>query len=142
MAIHTDWVIACQTALVDRLSGKVSLIGVLETLQMPRFPCELPPFYVVALWHNATDMVSAAQLRIEVEEYGEPNSAVLSEEHIEFQGHVGHRTICLVPALTVSRPGRYRIVAKQLGPDGDVCQQRTHTLIVTAVHHGRGQAQA
>lgn len=141
-SIRNEWVVACQTALVDRLSGKVSLIHVLDHVQVARFPADLPPFHVVALWQHTTDMVANARLRIELEEHGEPGASILSEETVEFAGRTGHRTICVVHALTVQRPGTYRLVARLQGPDGQWHDGSAHTFAVAVLPQPHLQAQA
>ena len=112
MSISSDWVKACSTALVDRLTNRVSLVHVLEQVPVPRLPASLPSFHIVALWHNNLDMAVDARLRIDVEEQGGETSSVLSEESITFAGRVNHRTICIVHAMTVLRGGSYRVVAR------------------------------
>lgn len=142
MSIRNDWVVACQMALVDRLTGKVSLIHVLDQLQVVRFPAILPPFHVVALWHNTLDQTVRAPLRIDIEEQGELDVSTLSEEPVEFAGRVGHRSICVVHALTVQRPGTYRIVARWLGQDGQWQDGSAHTFAIAAIPQPQQQAQA
>jgi hypothetical protein len=141
-AIRNDWVIACQTVLVDKLTGKLSLVQVLDHLQVPRFPADLPPFYVVGLWQHGQDVVAQARLRIELEEHGELGASVLSEEQVEFPGRTAHRTICVVHALTVQRPGAYRLIARLQGPDGEWLDGGAHTLAITAMPQAHLQAQA
>lgn len=112
-ALRCDWVLACQTALVDRLTNKISLIHVLENVAVPGFPTVLPGFHVVAFWQHRSDVVLHADLMLELVEVGGGGaSSKLAEERIEFVGRSGHRSICIVHSLTVLRPGRYAIAAR------------------------------
>lgn len=117
MAVTCDWLCACQTAIVDRISGRISLIQVVETVAAPRFPAQLPTFHVVATWQNHTEMSTAAKLRIRIEELGADGGSQLTEEDVTFSGRTTHRSICIVQSLTVLRPGAYRVVA-QMQPSG------------------------
>jgi len=143
MSITHDWVIACQTALVDRLTNKISLIHVLEQFQVPKFPAVLPPFQIVALWHNRTEMAASARLRIEVEELAGDSSSVLSEEEVVFAGRVSHRSICIVHAMTVLRPGAYRIVARLQPSDSAAwLEGNSHPFVLTAAGPAPSAAEA
>jgi hypothetical protein len=129
MSIRCDWVMACQTVLVDRLSGKVSLIHVLENLQVPQFPAEIGPLQVVATWQHTVEMAGDARLRLELQEQG-GESSVLAEEQVQFSGRATHRTICVIHALKVQRPGSYRIVARLQGVDGQWLPGNEHAFDV------------
>lgn len=143
MSIHSDWVTACSTALVDRLTNRVSLIHVLEQVQVPRLPAVVPPFHIVALWHNTVDMAVDGTLRIEVEEQNGESSSVLSEETVTFAGRISHRTICIVHAMTVLRPGAYRIVARLQLPGSDAWKEgAAHPFLVQVVQTPHESAQA
>ncbi len=143
MSIHSDWVTACSTALVDRLTNRVSLIHILEHVQVPRLPSVVPAFHIVALWHNTVDMATDGRLRIEVEEQSGESSSVLSEETITFAGRISHRTICIVHAMTVLRPGAYRIVARLQVPGSDDWKEgASHPFIVQVVQAPHESAQA
>lgn len=112
-ALRCDWLLACQTALVDRLTNKISLIGVLESIQVNGFPAVLPGFHVVAFWQHRSDVVLEAELQLELVELGGAGSTSrLAEERIEFAGRSGHRSICIVHSLTILRPGRYAVCAR------------------------------
>lgn len=140
--VRSEWVLACQTALVDRLSGRVSLVHVLDHLQVARFPADLPPFHVVGLWQHGHDGATTARLRIVLEEHGQPGTSILAEEQVEFAGRTAHRTICVVHALTVQRPGSYRILARLQTADGEWRDGAMHTLAITALPPAHVQAQA
>ncbi len=113
MSITCDWLVACQIAIVDKLNGRATLVHVLETVASPRFPAQVPTFHVVATWHNPTEMVAVARLRLRIDEAaGEPGPPLLDEE-VTFVGKTSHRSICIVQALTVLRPGLYRVVASR-----------------------------
>ncbi len=112
MSVASDWVVACQTAIVDRLTNKVSLIHVIEQVQMPKFPGVLPAFHVVVQWHNTTEMAVTTRLRIAIEDPASSSETSLLEEEVSFVGRVGHRSICIVHAMSVARAGSYRIVAQ------------------------------
>lgn len=138
MSISSDWVTACSTALVDRLTNRVSLIHVLEQVQVPRLPAVVPSFHIVALWHNTLDMAVDGKLRIDVEEQSGDTSSCLSEEQITFAGRVSHRTICIVHSMTVQRAGAYRIVARYQPPGTDDWEDGTshpfHVQVVSGQH--------
>lgn len=134
MSIRCDWVMACQTALVDRLSAKVTLVHVLEQVQVPQFPAEVGPLHVVAAWQHTVEMAGQARVRLELQEQGGEGS-VLAEEQVEFSGRATHRTICVIHALTVQRPGTYRIVARLQGTDGEWQVGNAHTFDIV----GSGQ---
>ena len=140
MSIRCDWVMACQTVLVDRLSGKVSLVHLLEHLQVPQFPAEIGPLQVVAAWQHTVEMAGDARLRLELEEQG-GESSVLAEEQVQFSGRATHRTICVIHALRVQRPGTYRIVAKLQTDDGQWRPGSAHVFDVVGVAPPR-QAEA
>ena len=143
MSIHSDWVTACSTALVDRLTNRVSLVHVLESVPVPRLPAIVQPFHIVALWHNTVDMAVDGRLRIEVEEASGESASVLSEETITFAGRVSHRTICIVHAMTVLRPGAYRIVARlQLSGAETWLDGASHPFQVQVVQAPHESAQA
>ena len=143
MSITHDWVVACQTALVDRLTNKISLIHILEQFQVAKFPAVLPPFQIVALWHNRVDMAVSAKLRIEVEELAGDSASLLSEEEVVFAGRVSHRSICIVHAMTVLRPGAYRIVARFQEQDSALWQEgNSHPFSLTAAGNPPSAAQA
>lgn len=142
MSIACDWISACQLAIVDRLSGRATLVHVLETVASPRFPAQLPTFHVVATWHNPIDMVTTARLRVRIDEVaGEPGS-VLSEEEVTFHGKTSHRAICIVQSLTVNRPGAYRVVASLQGPSGDWSDVAGHPFVVNTSGSAAGTVQA
>ena len=130
------WVMACQTALVDRLSGKVSLIGVLEQVSVAQFPAEVGPLHVVAAWQHTVEMAGDVRVRLELQEHDGAGS-VLAEEQVQFSGRTTHRTICVIHALTVPRPGTYRIVARLQGPDGQWMVGAEHAFDIV----GAGQPQ-
>ena len=111
MSISCDWLAACQLAIVDKLSGRTSLVHVLETVTSARFPAQVPTFHVVATWHNHTEMMATGRLRVRIDEVGGDPGAALSEEEVTFHGKTSHRMICIVQSLAVLRPGPYRVVA-------------------------------
>ncbi len=113
MSITCDWLVASQIAIVDKLNGRATLVHVLETVTAPRFPAQVPTFHVVATWHNPTEMVATARLRLRIDEAaGEPGAALLDEE-VTVVGKTSHRSIGIVQSLTVLRPGLYRVVASR-----------------------------
>lgn len=143
MSLAHDWVVACQTAIVDRLTNKISLIHVLEQVQVPKFPAALPPFQIVALWHNSTEMAVTARLRIEVEELAGDTASVLSEEEVVFAGRVSHRSICIVHAMTALRPGAYRIVARYQTGEGEAWHEgNAHPFSLAVTGNPTAAAQA
>lgn len=142
MSIACDWISACQLAIVDRLSGRATLVHVLESVASPRFPAQLPTFHVVATWHNQTEMVATARLRVRIDEVaGEPGS-VLSEEEVTFVGKTSHRAICIVQSLTVNRPGAYRVVASLQSATGEWADVAGHPFTVTTSGATSGTVQA
>lgn len=112
MSISCDWISACQTAIIDRMSGRVTLVHVLDALTAQRFPAQVPAFHVVATWQNQAETVIRARLRLSIEESSGETTSVLSDEEIPFAGRASHRSVCIVQSLTVLRPGQYRVVAR------------------------------
>ncbi len=120
MSITCDWVSACQMAIIDRMSGRVTLVHVLDAVASQRFPAQIPTFHVVASWQNHTEMVTRARLQLSIEEFGGETTTILTDEEVAFAGRTSHRSVCIVQSLTVLRPGAYRVVARwqAVGSDG------------------------
>ena len=143
MAVTCDWLCACQTAIVDRISGRISLIQVVETVAAPRFPAQLPTFHVVATWQNHTEMATGARLRIRIEEVGGEGGSQLAEEDVTFSGRTTHRSICIVQSLTVLRPGSYRVVAQmQVGSADAWIDAAAYPFLVNSAQAPTGAAMA
>jgi hypothetical protein len=140
-SLTCDWVLACQTALVDRLTNKISLIGVLESMQVAGFPALLPGFHVVATWQHRNDVVLPVRLQLQLVELQGDGVSPLAEEELEFVGRTGHRSICIVHSLTVLRPGRYAIVARWQRPADDSWQTGgQHVIQIAAMQPPAAQA--
>lgn len=143
MSVSCDWLCGCQLAIVDKLSGRATLVQVIENVNAPRFPAQLPAFYVVATWHNALDMVAVARLRVRIDEAGQEPGNVLSDEEVTFNGKTSHRSICIVQSLTVMRPGPYRIVAsRQLAGSDEWAEAAAFTFHVSPATPSGPAAQA
>ncbi len=112
MSISCDWVSASQLAIIDRMSGRVTLVHVLDAVASSRFPAQIPTFHVVASWQNHTEMVTRARLQLSIEEPGGETTTILTDEEVSFAGRTSHRSVCIVQSLTVLRPGPYRVVAR------------------------------
>lgn len=143
MSLHCDWVSACQTAIVDRVSGRVTLVHVLDTMAAPRFPAQLGPFHVVASWHNGSETAVVARLRVAIAGQDGDADSVLADEDMTLGGRSSHRTICIIQSLTVLRPGPYRVVASwQSDADAPWHEAASHTIQVQAAAALASTAQA
>ena len=143
MGPRCDWVSACQTAIVDRVSGRVTLVHVLDAVAVPRFPAQLGPFHVVANWHLDRDGAQTCRLRVAIVEAQGETASVLADEEVTLAGHSSHRTICIIQSLTVLRPGPYRVVASwQAHPEAAWLEAAAHTLQIQAAPALAGAAQA
>jgi len=109
MSIKNVWTLPCSIGILDRVTNNVSLINVIEQMNVPTLPVSLPPFYVVAQWQNGTDMVRNATIRIEIIETRSGASTTISEEKVTLNGRTGHRSFVIVNALRLESAGEYRV---------------------------------
>jgi hypothetical protein len=143
MSLHCDWVSACQTAIVDRVSGRMTLVHVVDAVAAPRFPAQVGPLHVVASWHNGGEAALAVRLRVAIEAGDGETHSVLAEEDVALSGRSNHRTICIIQSLTVLRPGPYRVIASWQDNGQSTWQQAAqHTFQVQTAPALAGTAQA
>jgi hypothetical protein len=147
------WTVLCQQALLDRFTNNVSIIGVIEKLdirlELPDPAVELPDplptptfsFTVLSLWRHMVDEPTATFVRVSCALPTGKDFAVSPEISFEIPAAQSHgRTIMRFNGLPFSEEGDYKIKVQQ--KNGDRWKtEHTTALTVRKLSPGAGPRQ-
>src|SRR5258705_11745509 len=99
--------LVCDQVIVDRDTGKHSLIGLFEMINVPKFPANAQPFFIYACVSGGHSIEISYYLRMEA-----PNGEVLVEARLDVDewGPTGiFQFEVKLPGVLLSSPGEYPV---------------------------------
>lgn len=131
------WTMVCNRAVVDQFTNSVSLIDLIEEIQVPRPPAQQDKrakpviplrFYVASLW-SRSDPNRPERTRSKLHIVA-PNGEVLAnaEQEINLDSHQRMRGLMPLPMLPVPVEGEYKFIVFQ--QDGNRWKKMSTTSVM------------
>lgn len=106
------WALLCEQAIINSQTNNVSLIEIIEQLNVPNFPTIVPQkFYIVSLWEKETpnkDKEETFNFKIIIKSQPDtidPNESGFSVEATIPNNKDRFRNVCAISGLKIDREG-------------------------------------
>lgn len=100
--------VPCQIGLVDASTNVLSLIGLVEALNMPSFPAIMPEVSLVAAWRRTEDEAGLAMMQ-KIDLVNPDGEVAFTVETPFIFERLGNRVINRVLGIPLTGPGQYEM---------------------------------
>jgi hypothetical protein len=107
--METRLFIACESAVLDQFSNRVSVFNVLEEINTPTFPGAVPQLTVLGMFGRSNDEPDEYDLRLRMKLEGRKDFLLDAPFKVNFQGALSTRAIGNIPGFVFPAPGRLSI---------------------------------